>query len=78
MIHESIVVTYKGLTFNVYVDGAGLDIEATDDASLADIMKNDRSVSHELFCKVFDYGYSNGLALALMDAGAELHSKVGA
>lgn len=74
MIYTSIKtsheVSYKGLNFRVYVDGAGLDIEATDEASLADIAKLSDGVSHELFCKVFDYGYERGLKEALLNAGA--------
>lgn len=65
-------VTYKGLTLDVIIDGAGLDIIATDEASLTDIARVSDSISHELFCKVFDYGYSKGLRAALVAVGAEV------
>ena len=70
MIHSQETVNYKGLTFTVVIDGAGLDIHSTDDASLADIAKLSDGVSHELFCKVYDYGYTKGLREALTAAGA--------
>jgi hypothetical protein len=72
MIHQSEIATYKGLIFEVVVDGAGLDMIATDEASLADIKQMEGSISHELFCKVFDFGYSKGLKLALEHAGASI------
>lgn len=78
MESSSIIATYKGLTFRVYVDGAGLDIEATDEESLKDIAKTFDGVAHELFRKVFDYGYAGRLAEALLNSGATLKSKVGA
>ena len=71
MYHQNEIATYKGLTFQVVVDGAGLDIIATDDASLKDIGKMpDDSISHELFCKIYNFGYDKGLVLALKNAGA--------
>lgn len=65
-------VDYKGLTLEVIVDGAGLDIIATDEASLADISLMNGGLSHELFCKVFDFGYEKGLANALAQSGATI------
>ena len=72
MYFQRELASYKGFTFEVVVDGAGLDIIATDDASLKEIKKIENSVSHELFCKVYDFGYTNGLKLALEAVGASV------
>lgn len=65
-------VEYKGLTLEVIIDGAGLDIIATDEESLADISLMNGGISHELFCKVFDFGYERGLENALTHSGATI------
>lgn len=74
MTDRNYKVNYKGLTFNVLVDGAGLDIEATDDSSLADIKQFvEGSKSSELFDKIFDLNYSSiGLRNAIEKAGGEI------
>lgn len=69
-------VTYKGYTFDIWQDFAGLDMQCAADTPNEVLM---RGAGHELFCEVYDWseaGNAGGLRLALESVGATVIDEV--
>lgn len=69
ILNKKYLVTYRSRKFRVYVDFAGLDIEAVGETDFSDRVYE--RTAHELFCKVVDLYPTLGLRRALTKAGAK-------